>query len=141
MTQDDEHLNLLGLFHYVVGGVTAIFSCIPLIHVGIGLAMLYGNFDGPNPPPAIVGWMFVVLGSCFILCGWTLSAFMIATGRRLRQRRSRTFCFVVACVECMFMPFGTVLGVFTIIVLNRASIQRLMTSAHKIGKIDRQTTQ
>jgi len=31
----------------------------------------------------------------------------------------------VAAVECIFMPFGTVLGVFTIIVLNRPSIKAL----------------
>ncbi len=28
---------------------------------------------------------------------------------------------MVAAIECLFMPFGTVLGVFTIIVLNRLS--------------------
>ena len=125
MTQDEEHLNLLGIFHYVVGGVTAMFSCIPFIHVGIGLAMIYGKFDGSNPPPAMFAWLFVVMGSFFILCGWALSTVMIMAGRRLRHRRSRMFCFVVACVECMLVPFGTVLGVFSIIVLNKASVQEL----------------
>jgi hypothetical protein len=36
-----------------------------------------------------------------------------------------TICFVMACGECMFMPFGTVLGVFTILVLNRQSVKGL----------------
>jgi hypothetical protein len=125
MTQDEEHLDLLGIFHYVVGGVTAMFACIPFIHVGIGIAMLYGKFDGPNPPPALIAWIFIVMGSFFILCGWIIAAFMILAGRRLRQRRSRRFCFIVACVECLLMPFGTVLGVFTIIVLNKAPVQQL----------------
>jgi len=35
------------------------------------------------------------------------------------------FCFVVACIECLFMPFGTVLGAFTIIVLMRPSVKNL----------------
>ena len=125
MTQEQEHLDLLGIFHFVVGGVTAIFSCIPFIHVGIGIAMLYGRFDGSHPPPAFIAWVFIVLGSFFILCGWIIAAFMIMAGRRLRQRRARTFCFIVACVECVLMPFGTVLGVFTIIVLNKAPVQQL----------------
>jgi len=33
-------------------------------------------------------------------------------GRFLSHRRRYSFCFVMACVEYMFMPFGTVLGVF-----------------------------
>ena len=48
MTQDEEHLNLLGIFHYVLGGVTAMFSCIPFIHVGIGTAMP-SAYERPAP--------------------------------------------------------------------------------------------
>jgi len=32
---------------------------------------------------------------------------------------------VMACVECLLMPFGTVLGVFSIWVLNRQSVKGL----------------
>jgi hypothetical protein len=35
------------------------------------------------------------------------------------------YCLVVAGIECIFMPFGTVLGVFTIIVLMRPSVRNL----------------
>jgi len=31
----------------------------------------------------------------------------------------------MACIECLFMPFGTVLGVFTILVLVRESVKQL----------------
>lgn len=33
----------------------------------------------------------------------------------------------MAAVECMLMPFGTVLGVFTIVVLMRESVKKLFT--------------
>ena len=36
------------------------------------------------------------------------------------------YCLVVAAVECMLVPFGTVLGVLTIIVLNRPSVKALV---------------
>jgi hypothetical protein len=29
----------------------------------------------------------------------------------------------VACVSCVFMPIGTILGVFTILVLSRPSVK------------------
>jgi hypothetical protein len=35
------------------------------------------------------------------------------------------FCLVMASITCMFMPFGTVLGVFTLIVLMRPSVKPL----------------
>ena len=42
---------------------------------------------------------------------------MVAAGRFLKQQRHDMFCLVIAGVTCMFAPFGTVLGVFTIVVL------------------------
>ena len=39
MTQDEQHLDLLAIFHYIVGGLTALFSCIFLLHVAMGIAM------------------------------------------------------------------------------------------------------
>ncbi len=50
---------------------------------------------------------------------------MLLAGRKLARRRSWTFCLVVASIECLFMPYGTVLGVFTIIVLLRPTVKEL----------------
>ena len=127
MSQDEQYLNLLGIFHYVVGGITACFACIPIIHLVLGLAMLSGKFDGSDPPPPFLGWIIVIIASTFILIGAVLAATIILAGRRLRQRRSYNFCFVLACIECIFMPFGTVLGVFTIILLHKDSVRQLFT--------------
>ena len=57
MNQDEQHLDLLSIFHYVVGGITALLSCIPFLHVAIGIAMLCGAFEGHNPPPRSFGWV------------------------------------------------------------------------------------
>ena len=50
---------------------------------------------------------------------------MICAGRFLAQRAYYTFCFVVAALECVFVPFGTVLGVFTIVVLQRPAVKEM----------------
>jgi len=47
-------------------------------------------------------------------------------GRFTARQKHDTFCFVMACVECLFMPLGTVLGVFTILVLNRQGVKELV---------------
>jgi len=125
MNQDAEHLNLLSLFHYVAAGATALFACFPFIHLAIGIAFLVGDFKGPNPPPPVLGWAFVLVAAFFILCGWTLALLIAWTGRRLKRRQGWTFCFVVAAMECLLMPYGTVLGVFTLVILSRPSVKQL----------------
>ena len=73
MNQDEQHLNLLSIFHYIVGGVTALFSCMLLLYVAMGIAMLYGAFEGENPPPRVFAWFFILFPAVFMLAGWTLS--------------------------------------------------------------------
>lgn len=132
MNQDEQYLNLLSAFHYVAGGLTAFFSSIFLMHVAMGIAMLCGVFEGEEAPPRVLGWFFILFPGAFILAGWTLSGLIIAAGRRLKRRTSHTFCLVVAGLECILMPFGTVLGVFTIIVLMRDSVKELFSAnSHK----------
>jgi hypothetical protein len=80
---------------------------------------------GKDQPPAFLGGLFVILGSSFILLGWTFAALVLVAGRCISRRKHYTFCFIMACVECLSVPFGTVLGVFTILVLNRASVKEL----------------
>ena len=132
MTEDEKNLDLLALFHFVVGGLTALFACFPLIHVAVGLAMVFGNFDSPHPPPAMVGWLFVVLGGFFILCGWALAIAILVAGAKLKKRRSRTYCLVVGGLECMMMPFGTILGIFTIIILMKDSVKERFAANQRL---------
>ena len=131
--EDAKQLDLLAVFHYVVGGIMAFFSCMPFMHVFMGLAMVSGKFfenaDGSAPPDAAFGWIFVIMGSMFILFGWAISICIIVAGRKLKHRKSRMYCMVVAGIECMFMPFGTVLGVFTLIALNKESVQEIFAQA------------
>jgi len=124
--EDVKYVDLLSLFHYVLGIITAIFSCMPFIHVFIGLAIVSGKMftdQNASAPPSAFGWIFVIMGSIFILIGWAIAICMLIAGRKLKMRKSRMFCMIVAGVECMFMPFGTVLGVFTLVGLNKESIK------------------
>jgi len=129
MNEDLQHLKLLSLFHYIVGGFSALFSCMFLIHVAIGLGFVLSpetmaNAQG-GPPPAFVGYLFLGMGTIGFFLGQSLSFCIIYSGRLLKKRQRHLFSFVVACLECFFMPFGTVLGVLTIVVLSRDSVKRL----------------
>ena len=128
MNQDTEHLRLLSIFHYVCAGLIALFACIPIFHLVFGLFIwLRPDLFGPpqNQPPAWFGLFFVALAALFIVVGWTFAALLAWSGRCLSRRRCYTFCVVMAGVVCVFVPVGTVLGVFTIIVLVRPSVKTL----------------
>jgi hypothetical protein len=128
MEQDEEHLKLLSIFHYLVGGLAGLFSLWPIFHLAIGLVFILapeGLSDSGEAPPAFIGWFFVIFASAFITAGMILAVSIIITGRFLARRRHYLFCLVMGGIECIFMPFGTVLGVFTIIVLVRKSVKEL----------------
>jgi hypothetical protein len=128
MTQDEEHLRLLSIFHYVVGGLAGLFALFPIFHLIFGLFFILApeKFAGKGePPPAFLGWLFVIFGVVFITIGWTFAALILTAGRFLARRKHYLFCLTMAGVECLFMPFGTVLGVFTIIVLIREPVKQL----------------
>ncbi len=126
MNQDLEHLKWLSVSFYVYAGLTALFACFPFIHLFVGIAMVSGSFSqGDNPPPAAFGWFFIGIASIFILIGFSLAICNLLVANYLKQQKNYTFCFVVAVISCAFAPLGTVLGVFTIIVLVRDSVKQL----------------
>jgi hypothetical protein len=131
MDQDTEHLRLLSLFHYIRGGIGAFVSCIFIIYIFMGLILTASArlFHTNNGPPAAVGLIFVVIGSAAVILGWTWAALTIYAGRCLAQRKHRIFCMVIAGINCLFLPYGTILGIFTLVVLQRPSVQAIFDRA------------
>lgn len=139
MNKDSEHLKWLSISFYVYAGLTAFISLFPFIHLSIGIAMVSGAFEnGVDAPPPFVGWMFIGIASVFILSGFALAVCSFLAGKYLKQQKNYTFCFVIAVISCMFAPLGTVLGVFTIIVLLRDSVKALF-NGQTFSQFDNQT--
>jgi len=75
----------------------------------------------------MVGWFFILLGGGMFLGFQALAWCIVFAGRFLARRKHYMFVFVVACCECMFMPFGTVIGIFTIIALSKPTVRSLFS--------------
>ena len=136
-SEDEQHLELLGIFHYVVGAIMGLFACFPILHLIVGLAVVTGNFGPEDAMPGearFMGLFFIVFAGMFILIGWGMAICVLLAASKLRKRTNYTFCLVVAAIECMFMPFGTVLGVFTIVVLSRPSVKAMFESGGVVGR-------
>mgnify|MGYP001155949549 CR=1 FL=1 len=131
MTDDDRNqLRLLSIFHFILGGIGCLFSFFPVIHLVVGIAMIFapGEFEANEEFPMAIGWFFVGIASLFILVGLAGSICVILAGRYLMQHRHHTFCLVIAAIQCLFMPLGTILGVFTIVVLMKQSVKNSFQS-------------
>jgi hypothetical protein len=132
LNQDAEHLRLLSIFHYVVAGVSAFVAFFPLLYTGVGALFVYLARQpikpGESPPPELLGWFLIGFGIFFAVVGFAFAIFVFLGGWALAHRRHYGFAFAVACIECIFIPFGTILGVFTLIVLSRESAKRLFGS-------------
>ncbi len=126
---DADHLKLLAIFHFVGAGLALLGLLFVFAHYSF-MNFFFANpklWEGQKggPPPAeffaIFKWFYLVaavwLVTCLILN--LLAAFS------LRAKRHRTFTLVVAGLNCVHMPLGTILGVFTIIVLLRESVREL----------------
>jgi hypothetical protein len=126
MRQDLEHLRLLSAFHYVVAALAALFSIFPVLHLVLGLGLMTGRLQRrADPAASFIGCFFVAFAALAILLGLAYAACMLIAGRNLAQHRHYLFCLVMAGISCAFVPFGTALGVFTILVLTRESVREL----------------
>jgi len=126
---DEEHLKLLAIGYWVAGGMAALFALFGLFYVSMGamFAVSFAKIPAasvqPNQqPPAFVPWILVGIGLAIFLAAATFAAMRFWTAVCLKRRTSRTFCLVVAALSCLEFPYGTTLGVFTIIVLGRPSV-------------------
>ncbi|MGC1275674.1 MAG: hypothetical protein WBC44_18345 [Planctomycetaceae bacterium] len=114
-----ERFKLLAVFHYVLAAMMALCGCFPLLYVVLGLMMFSGamNSGRPNDPPPELGLLFAGFGAVVSVFTWALAAAVAACGYYLHVQRHYLFCMIVAAIETLNMPFGTALGVFTIVTL------------------------
>src|SRR5512140_2004933 len=139
--RDAEQLGLLSAFHYVVAAMSALcWGTFPILHLSPGLMFRHfpqsipSSPGHPPPPPEalqmfqLFGTFFVVFAAGLIVAGWAYAIAMLLAGNYLRRRAHYTYCFTLAAISCLFMPFGTVLGVFTLVVLNRPSVRALFAA-------------
>ena len=129
---DAGHVKLLAIFHFVLAGLSLaglgfLFMHWMVMHTVMGNPAMWKDMKGGPPPQeffAIFKWFYFFMGTVIVAMGLAnlISAFC------LLKRRARIFSLVIAGIDCLGFPFGTVLGVFTLIVLMRESVAELYTA-------------
>lgn len=138
-------MSALSIGHFILAGV-ALFSGIPALvwgvagaklidELGSDMSIAMGDIAGQASADPFGGGADEMMQDVetllitAIVAGLALAVLaavhLAVVGVKLRQRRWWTFCYLTGWGECLMFPFGTILGIFTIIVLGRPSVKRL----------------
>ncbi|MGB5697427.1 MAG: hypothetical protein WBM46_17375 [Polyangiales bacterium] len=142
--EDAEHLSALSIGHFLLAGVS-LLSGVPILIYGLAgaklmdelgsdLSMALGNVPGQpgaspygTDPDALLqglGTLVSVAIVTGVVVALVSAVHLLLVGVKIRQRRWWTFCYLTGWGECLMFPFGTILGIFTIIVLSRPTVKR-----------------
>jgi hypothetical protein len=127
--EDSDHLQILSILYYVMAGFAALGGCVPFVYFGIGAILIGGAAAAEGEPEgraglAMFGGVIIVFATVIAVLIWGHAICLFLTGKYLSQSRHHLFCFLNACLLCLNAPFGTALGIFTIIVLSRQSVKQ-----------------
>jgi hypothetical protein len=143
---NNDHLNLLSVFYFVIGGLSLLGAFILLIYI-IVIRVIFSNHQiqsSIQSEAPVVETVFGVISIVLIILFFfvlTVGILQILAGFRIRQKRNRTFVLVMGVLALPSFPFGTALGVFTIIVLSRPVVHEMFhkekekLDLEKYGKI------
>lgn len=142
--RDEEHLKGLVVGHYIMAGLSALGAVQVLVYGLVGRKLLqqldddlnasFGDLTdatgmaGPSMDAAVV---FDGLDSAVMILMVSLAVLSVVTAigfwwvaRMLGRRQWWAFCYLTGWGELLFFPFGTILGIFTLIVLSRPSVKQ-----------------
>jgi hypothetical protein len=130
---DNEQLRLLRIGYFISAGQTAVFIPFGLLYAVMGVVLPHlPAGSGSPPPPALMSWLFGIFGAVITAVAAVATLLKVLTAIRLKQRRSRVLCMVTAGLSCLEIPYGTALGLMTLIVLGRASVKRQFEEAQRV---------
>ncbi|MDD3740098.1 MAG: hypothetical protein PHH30_02550 [Bacteroidales bacterium] len=120
-----NNLDTLSTFHYVWGGLKLFASLIVLIYVIIGMGMVIAGQNVGEFEMQLSGWIFIIFGFFTFLLVVALGVLSLLCGRYLKERRNRVFCMVMSALACVNAPLGTVLGIFTILEIEKPEVKKI----------------
>jgi len=126
--------NNLGLFKtlYLVKGIlTLCFSLFFIAYAVMGLFFdkIIDANDANNDMPFNVGFIFLIIGIIGVIICVTFGILTLMASKYLKDVKNYNFIFVIAILNCLTGILGIVLGIFTLIELNKPEVKKLF---HKV---------
>lgn len=121
-TGERHQLRVLSLLHLLFAGLGLLgLGAVVFHHIAFHHALAHPASGAPLPGMAgQFEWLHVLI-ALLCIAGIVLNALAAYC---LRARRHRRFCLVVAALDMLQVPFGTLLGVFAFVLLSRERVRR-----------------
>lgn len=88
------------------------------------MGAMFAYMPAPAPPHGPPLFIFAAFG-VFLVLGIAYGVLEIISGRFISLRRRRIFTLVVAVPRLLLIPYGMILSIFTLLVLERPSVKQL----------------
>lgn len=128
---DAEHLRLLRIGYMVSACVSSLMCLLGFFYVGMGAvvsAAIPARGTRGAPPFSPLAF-FAAFGAVFIVIGAALVVLNALTARAIGRRRGYVLCLVSAALSCLGVPYGTLLGIATFVVLGRPHVKAMFEGA------------
>lgn len=117
-------------FFFVKAILTFAASLFFLFYAGMGLffgAMMKmaENVDVADLPPFNPGIVFIIIGGLGFVLAVIFGMLTLRAGRCIKAKKYPQFIFVIAVLQCFTGVIGILLGVFTIIELQKPEVKAL----------------
>ena len=126
-------LRLLSIGYYIQGGIAAFYTLLMLGYSAFATAIL-ANINKvaaesrqQQVPPALLSIISILLAILLgLACVYTVCMFLV--GYWLPRSRNKVFIQIIGALNCLAIPYGTVLGIFTLMVLQRPSAKQFFAA-------------
>jgi amino acid transporter len=125
--QPDNNLNVFRILFLIKGILTLVFSLFFVAYAAFGTVFMnmeefshHGSSPDFNP-----GYIFMIFGAIgFIIC-IVMGILQLMASKYIKELRKRDFIMVVAILGCLTGILGILLGIFTIIELQKPNVRAL----------------
>ena len=127
MNQLDKHINVISILHIVFSAPPLLAALIVFVAVAGG-----GLLSGEVNVIAITSLVAISVSGLLIIL--SLPGFIVGIGLLKRQAWARIAGLIVGFLELMAIPFGTVLGIYTVIILMKDESEEYFTPKKQLKK-------
>ncbi|MCR9251415.1 MAG: hypothetical protein NXI20_13385 [bacterium] len=127
MNTKSNNLDTFKTLYLIKGILTLLMSFLPLIYIFLGgfLSTMIEMEEIQDPPPFDIGLIFMIIGVVALIFIVGTGVATILASNYIRDRKNYTFILVVAILNCFSGILGILLGVFTIIEINKPEVKEL----------------
>ena len=122
--RDNGHLKILAIFYYIFSAISALLIILGILY----LLFVPGPIQNPNDAAEVASAqaadpIIYGVGSGLIIGGIIGALLYFFTARGLATYRYRGLVILVAILSLFSFLLGTILGVFTLVVITRPSVK------------------